>query len=104
MGVGGQRHTPAALPPGKKPGTGFKGDWVGPMAGLDGWGKSRPRRESTPVTIQPVTSPYTHYALPTHYQVRDLHFSQLQKWTRRMLNVYLLWKKMTCMLPKDLSP
>ena len=36
MGVGGQRHTPAALPPGKKPGTGFKGDWVGPMAGLDG--------------------------------------------------------------------
>ena len=31
MGVGGQRHTPAALLPGKRPGTHFTGGWVGPM-------------------------------------------------------------------------
>jgi hypothetical protein len=36
MGVGGQRHAPAALPPGKRPGTHFIGGWVGPRAVLDG--------------------------------------------------------------------
>jgi len=41
-GVGGQRHAPAALPTGKKPGTYFIGGWVGLRAGLDGCGKSRP--------------------------------------------------------------
>ena len=35
MGVGGQRHAPAALSPGKRPGT----HWVGPRACLDEWGK-----------------------------------------------------------------
>ena len=40
--MGGQRHTPAALPPGEKPGTHCIGGWVGPRAGLDGYGKSRP--------------------------------------------------------------
>ena len=36
MGVGGQRHAPAALPPGKRPGTHCTGGWVGPRTGLDG--------------------------------------------------------------------
>jgi hypothetical protein len=35
MGVGGQLHAPAALPPGKRPGTHCIGGWVGPRAGLD---------------------------------------------------------------------
>jgi len=35
MGVGGQRHTPAALPL-ERPGTHFIGGWVGPRAGLAG--------------------------------------------------------------------
>ena len=39
--VGGQRHAPAALPPGKRPGTKFIEGWVGPRAGLDGCRKSR---------------------------------------------------------------
>ena len=47
-GVGGQRHAPAALPPGKNPGTRYIAGWVGLRAGLDGCGKSRPHRDSIP--------------------------------------------------------
>jgi len=35
MGVSGQRHSPAALPPGKRLGTNCIGGWLGPRAGLD---------------------------------------------------------------------
>ena len=41
MGVGGQCHVPATLPPGKRPVTHSIGGWVGPRAGLDGCGISR---------------------------------------------------------------
>jgi hypothetical protein len=44
MRVGGYRDDPAALPPEKRPGTHYTGGWVGPRAGLDGCGKSRPHR------------------------------------------------------------
>ena len=40
-----QRHAPAALTAGKRPGTHCIGCWVGPRAGLEGCGKSR--RHST---------------------------------------------------------
>ena len=39
--VGGQRHAPAALPQRKRHVTYCTGVWVGPIAGLDGCGKSR---------------------------------------------------------------
>jgi hypothetical protein len=42
MRVGGQLHAPAALPPGKRPGTHCIGGWVGHRVGLDDCGKSRP--------------------------------------------------------------
>jgi hypothetical protein len=48
MGVGGQRHTPAALPPGMRRGTHCTGGWVGLRACLDGLRKSRPYRHSVP--------------------------------------------------------
>jgi len=48
MGVGGQRHALAALPPGKRPGNHCVGGWVGPRAGLDGCGKSRPHQVPIP--------------------------------------------------------
>jgi hypothetical protein len=53
MGVGGQRHTLAALPPGKTragcaPGPG------GPRAGVDGCGKSRPHPASIPGPSSPL--------------------------------------------------
>ena len=51
MGVGGQRHASADL---LTPGTHCTGGWVGPMAGLDGCGKSRPPPDFDPRTVQPV--------------------------------------------------
>jgi hypothetical protein len=53
MGLGSQRHVPAALQPGKRPGTHCIGGWVGPRDGLDGCGKSRPHRDSIPETSSP---------------------------------------------------
>jgi len=35
MGVGGQRHDPAALPPGNRPRTHRTEDWVDHTEGLD---------------------------------------------------------------------
>jgi hypothetical protein len=48
MGVGGQRHTSAALPPGKRPGTHCIGGYVGSRAGLGWCGKSRSHWDSIP--------------------------------------------------------
>jgi hypothetical protein len=60
MRMGGQRHGPAALPPGKNPGTHCIGCWVAPRAGLKWCGKSRPHRDSIP-------GPSNHWrvAIPT---------------------------------------
>ena len=46
--MGGRRHAPAALPSGKRPGTHCIGGWLGPRAGLDGCGNSRPHWDSIP--------------------------------------------------------
>ena len=59
MGVGGQLHALAALPPGKRPGTHCIGGSVGPRAGLDGCVKSGPPPGFDPQTVQPVASRYT---------------------------------------------
>ena len=58
MGVGGQSHTPTALPPGKRPGTHCILGWLGHTAGMDKCGKS-PRPRFDPRTVQPVASRYT---------------------------------------------
>ena len=52
MGVGGQRHAPPGLPPGKTwyP---YIGGWVGLRAGLDECRKSRPYRDSIPGSSSP---------------------------------------------------
>jgi len=36
MVLGGKRHVPVALSPGKRTGAHFTGCWVGPWAGLNG--------------------------------------------------------------------
>ena len=53
--VGGLRFTPPDLAPGK---TRYP-LWVGPRAGLDGCGKSRPTPGFDPRTVEPVESRYT---------------------------------------------
>jgi hypothetical protein len=47
-GVGGQRHAPAALSPGKIPVTHCTRRRVVPSAGQDVYGKSHPHRDSIP--------------------------------------------------------
>jgi hypothetical protein len=66
MGVGGQRHVLTALHPGNRPGTHYIVGWVGPRAGLDGCGKSRPPPGFDPRGAQPVTIRYTDYAIQAH--------------------------------------
>jgi hypothetical protein len=48
MELGVRCHTLPALLPGKRTGTHFTKGWVGPRAGLDGYGKSRLHRDSIP--------------------------------------------------------
>ena len=60
--MSGQGHAPAALYRQESPGTHYTGRCVGPRAGLDRCGKSRPHRDSDPRTVKPVTSRYTDYA------------------------------------------
>jgi hypothetical protein len=57
--------TPRPLYPRERPGTHFTGGWVGPRAGVDRYGKSRPPPGFDPRTVQPVASRYTDCAIPT---------------------------------------
>ena len=66
MGVGGQHHTPATLPPGKT--------WyplhrrLGGPQGQFGWvQKISPPPEFDPQTIQPVVSRYTNYTFLAYF-------------------------------------
>ena len=54
--MGGQRHSTAALPPGRIPNTHCIGGWVGPRAGLYGSEKSRSPLAFDPRAFQPVAS------------------------------------------------
>ena len=76
MGVGGQRHAPAALPLGKRPSTHCIGGWVGPRAGLDGLRKISPPPGFDPWTVQPLASRYTDYANLAHAMLPSLLFCQ----------------------------
>jgi hypothetical protein len=54
------------------------GGWVGPRAGLDVVAKRKipsPRRESNPDhrLVQSVTSPYTDWAIPAHFEPKIFH-------------------------------
>ena len=66
MGVGGQGHAPAALPPGKRPGTHFTGGWGGPQ-GRSGrvWKISAPPAFD-PRPLQPIEICHTDSAIGAH--------------------------------------
>ena len=63
MGLGGQRHALAAIPPEKGPRTHCTGGWLGPRAGLDGRRKSRLPPGFDPWAVQPVARRYTDHAI-----------------------------------------
>ena len=54
MGVSGNNHAPADLPPGKRRGTPCTEGLVGLMTGQDGCGKPRPPPGFDPRTVHPV--------------------------------------------------
>ena len=57
------RGWPRPLYPRERPGIHCTEGWVGPRAGLDGCGKSRPPLGFYPRTVQPVASRYTDWAV-----------------------------------------
>jgi hypothetical protein len=64
MGVGGKRHSPAALPPGKETRYPLYRKLGGPQGRS---GRVRKISSTTdPRTFQLVASPYTDWAIPTH--------------------------------------
>jgi hypothetical protein len=66
-GVIFQRHTPAALLPGRnRTGTHFIGGWVGLRAGLDGGRKVSPPLGFYPRTAHAIASRCTDCAIPAH--------------------------------------
>jgi len=68
--MSGQQHALAALNPRERPGTHFTGGWVGPTAGLERWGKSRPHRDSIP--DRPARSQLLYrLSYPAHQIVMD---------------------------------
>jgi hypothetical protein len=66
MEVDDLRQEPAALPPGKRPGTHRTGCWVGPTAGLGGCGYLAPYRDWILGPTKPVASRYTNCTIPAH--------------------------------------
>jgi len=56
------------LYPRERPGNLFIGGRVGPTAGMEGCGKSRPPPGFDPRTVQPVASPYT-LSRPTYLMI-----------------------------------
>ena len=65
MVVGDQRHAPAALPPGKRPGTRCIGSWVGTQGWFGRvWEISPTPARVDPRTVQAVASRYTDRAIP----------------------------------------
>jgi hypothetical protein len=65
MGVGGQHHSPAALPPGMTQYPLYR-RLGGPRGRSGQVPKISPPPEFNPRTIQPVASRYTVWALPAH--------------------------------------
>ena len=68
MGVGGQRHAPAALPPGKTRYPLYR-RLAGPQGRSGRLRKISPAPGFDPRTVQPVASRYTDWAIPALLRV-----------------------------------
>ena len=62
--MSGQQHAPTALYPRERPGTHCTGGWVGPRAGLDRCGNSRPPPGFDPPTVQAVAQSLYRLSYP----------------------------------------
>ena len=67
--------TPRSIYPLERPGTHCIGGWVGPRAGLDGSGKSRLPPGFDPLTVQPIASRYTDWAILAHIETPNSPYS-----------------------------
>ena len=63
-GGGWSTPRPGRLTPLERTGAHCTESWVGPRAGVDGWGNTRPPPGFDPRTVQPVASRYTDCAIP----------------------------------------
>jgi hypothetical protein len=99
--VGGQHHTLAALPLGKKPNTHCIGGWVGPRTGLDGCGKSCPTGIQSPDRLAHSESLYQpSYPCP-HFSDRN-HIHHTDFFTGFKLFFYLGGTIFHCLYLKHL--
>ena len=71
QGGSSQCHAPAEYPL-KWPGIPYRGGWVGPGSGLDGWGKSHPPPAFDPRTVKPEASRSIGYAIPDHENAKAI--------------------------------
>jgi hypothetical protein len=66
MGLCGRRHAPAALHPGKRPGTHVIGSWVGPPWSVWTGAEILSAPGLYPRIVQPVAGRCTDYAIRAH--------------------------------------
>ena len=69
MGIGGQHHTPAALPPGKTRYPLYR-RLGGPQGRSGRMRKISPSPRFDPLTVQPVASRYTDWAIPAAWSIK----------------------------------
>ena len=87
MGVGGQRHAPAALPPGKTRNPLYRR--LGEHRGRSGrQRKISPPHGFDPRTVQPVASRYTDWAIPARLKIYVVIFILLE--TTRKISHWMM--------------
>jgi hypothetical protein len=99
--VGGQCHAPAVLYPRKRPGTHYTGGWVGPRAGLDRCGKSRPTGIRSP--DRPARSQLLYrLSYPAHKDLSAPQYSDHNKCTKSILTLTLslITHSVSCILAR----
>ena len=83
MGGGGSTPRSGRLYPRERPGTHFRGGWVGPRAGLEGRKISLPAGFD-PRTVQPVVSRYTDWAIAAHSAVAPRYKILIRNMKKRL--------------------
>jgi hypothetical protein len=85
---------PAALPPGKRPGTHSIGGWIGPRAGVDGCGKLCPQRDwvsdLSARSDHAIPAVYTYLCMCSYYCNLGSFFSSLYTylWLHEYFSTY----------------